>query len=81
LNAAMFVDYDRIDLVEHEEEDEGQISQSQSTDIDSHETQSRIKGKEKYSSQMMNLLENFEHMHDQSLEEDIYQTLCNSFLI
>lgn len=66
LESTVFVDYDRIDVVEQEEQENGQLLSStelestQGTEIDTLNSQSRVTSKDQYLGHHFNILENFE---------------------
>lgn len=87
--ATQFIDYDKIDQVEREEEDNQQIMIQQAAEdggmsnVDTLESQSRVQSKENYLPQIhkMNVLEKLEQTFEQSLQRDIYDTMHNLFKI
>lgn len=87
--ATQFIDYDKIDQVEREEEEGQQIMIQQSADdggssqADTLESQSRVQSKENYQPQIhkMNILDKLEGVYEQSLQHDVYDTMHNLFQI
>ena len=86
---AQFIDYDKIDQVERDEEDAQQIMVQQTQEdggisqADTLESQSRVQSKENYLPQIhkMSILEKLEQVFEQSLQRDIYDTMHNQFKI
>lgn len=85
IDSTLFVNYERIDQVEHEDED-----MLHSTDIESNhqdtmpdtlEAQSKLRSRELYLSTKMNLLEILETNFEKSLQGDFYQTVSNTYNI
>ena len=87
--ATQFIDYDKIDQVERDEEDAQQIMVQQAQEdggisqADTLESQSRVQSKENYLPQIhkMSILEKLEQVFEQSLQRDIYDTMHNQFKI
>lgn len=87
--ATQFIDYDKIDQVEREEEDNQQILIQQAQEeggisqVDTLESQSRVQSKDNYLPQIhkMNILEKLEQTFEQSLQRDTYDTMHNLFKI
>jgi len=91
IEATQFIDYDKIDQVEREEEDTQQIMIQESqgeganlgSQVDTLESQSRVQSKDNYLPQIhkMNILEKLELIFEQNLQRDIYDTMHNHFKI
>lgn len=87
LSSTVFVDYDRIDVVEQDDQENGQLLSStelestQGTELDTLNSQSRVTSKDQYLGQHFNVLENFEQLFEQQLVGDTYQTVRNAFKI
>ena len=87
MESTSFVNYDRIDIVEQDEEIVNQITSNtgDEANIDDEDDtlngQSRVRSKEQYKPTLVNILEKFEQQFDSTLTRDIYQTASNAFKI